>query len=114
MQTALLLEEGVEAVKLLRDSGWTAKIAPLVPGVNYGVAYVSGAWTSTTSLKYIDNKFYRTFALTDVYRDSNDKIASSGALDSNTKKVVVSVSVRTILGTTTKSISTYLANIFSN
>ncbi len=114
VQTALLLEEGIEAVKILRDAGWSAKIAPLSPGTTYGLAYFGGTWTSTTTLKYIDSKFSRTFVLSNVYRDANDKIASSGTLDSNTKKITISVAVRNILATSTKSISTYITNLFAN
>ncbi len=114
VQTALLAEEGIEVVKLLRDVSWTTKIAPLTVGNGYGLAFVNGSWTSTTTLKYADSKFSRTFKLGDVYRGSDDKIASSGTLDSNTKKVTVSVSVRNVFSTTTKSISTYITNLFAN
>ncbi len=114
VQAALLAEEGIEVVKLLRDSGWSAKIATLSPGVNYGIEFINGAWTSTTSLKYIDAKFLRTFVLNNVYRDASYDIASLGTLDLNTKEVTVSVSARNILATSTKTISTYITNIFSN
>ncbi|MDO8493030.1 MAG: hypothetical protein Q7S19_00590 [bacterium] len=114
VQLALLAEEGIEAVKLLRDTGWATKITPLSSGTNYSLAYATSSWASTTTIKYIDGRFNRTFILSDVYRDSNDRIASSGTLDPNTKKVIVSVFARNILATTTKSISTYITNIFGN
>lgn len=114
VQTALLAEEGIEAVRFLRDFSWTTKIAPLTPNTSYRLAFVNSIWTSTTSPKYIDAKFDRIFVLSDVYRDSSDVIASSGTLDPNTKKVIVSVSVRGVFGTTTRSISAYITNLFSN
>lgn len=114
VQAVLLAEEGVEAVKLLRDTSWSSKITPLGTGTPYGIAFVGSSWTSTTTRQYIDGRFDRTFVLSEVYRDSNDRIASSGTLDSNTRKLIVSVSSRNMLATTTKSISTYITNIFAN
>ncbi|MEK7066025.1 MAG: hypothetical protein AAB965_00445, partial [Patescibacteria group bacterium] len=82
----------------------------------YSLAFVNSMWTSTTTGygRYIDGDFDRTFVLSNVYRNSSDSIASSGTLDSGTKKLVVSVSYRTLLGTTTKTMSTYITNLFSN
>jgi Tfp pilus assembly protein PilV len=114
VQATLLAEEGIEVVKLLRDASWAQNISVLSSGVPYRLAFSNSAWTSTTSTKYIDGKFSRIFILSDTYRDSGDKISSSGTLDPNTKKVSVSVAVRNNFGTTTKSISTYITNIFSN
>ncbi len=114
VQAALLAEEGIEAVKTLRDASWSGKIAPLSSGTRYGLAWSGSAWTSTTSTKYVDSFFYRTFTLADVYRDSSYRIAASGTLDPNTKQVTVSVAYRTALATSTKSIGSYITNIFAN
>lgn len=114
VQATLLAEEGIEAVKLMRDISWTNRIANLNSDINYGIALTDGVWTSTAGVNYVDNKFERSFVLSDVYRDPEDSIAVSGTLDPDTKKVTVTVSVRTILSTTTKSISTYITNIFDN
>lgn len=110
----LLAEEGVEAIKILRDSNFTSKIAALSSGTVYSLAFVNSFWESTTTRKYVDGIFDRTFLLNDVYREPTDDIGFSGTLDPNTKKVTVSVSYRGISGTSTKSISTYITNIFSN
>jgi Tfp pilus assembly protein PilV len=114
VQATLLAEEGIEVVKLLRDTSWSQNISTHSSGIPYRLAFSNAVWTSTTSTKYIDSKFSRTFVLSDVYRDSGDKISTSGTLDPNTKKVAVFVAVRNIFGTTTKSISTYITNIFDN
>ena len=114
VRAALLVEEGIEAVKLLRDKGFASKIATLSSEVSYGLGFVSSFWESTTTRKYIDGIFDRTFVFSDVYRGPNDDISASGILDPDTKKVTVSVSYLGISGTTTKSASAYITNIFNN
>ena len=113
-KVALLLEEGIEAIKILRDVSWSQKIATLSSGSVYNFEFVNSTWNATTSRKYLDGIFDRTFVLSDVYRNSNDDIAGSGVLDSSTKKAVVSVAYHGIVGTTTKSVSVYITNLFSN
>ena len=114
VQAGLLLEEGVEAVKIIRNISWNSRISTLTPGTSYHLAFVNSLWTSTTTNKYIDGIFDRTFVLSDVYRDLSDDISDSGTLDLNTKKVVVSIAYRNGLATTTKSISAYITNLFNN
>ena len=97
VKAAYLAEEGIENVRFLRDSGWATNIANL---------------TSTTTL--IDN-FYRTVTLSVVSRDaSGDIVTSGGSIDLNTKLVTSSVSWWAVTATTTKSISTYLTDIYDN
>ena len=113
VKAGFLLEEGVEAIKILRDSGWSANIAPLSAGAVYYLDFNNNTWQATTTNIYIDGILERSFRIEDVYRDSNDDIASFGFLDSGTKKVSVSVSWKEKTGTTTKSISTYITNLFN-
>jgi len=112
IQAAFLLEEGVEAVKILRDSGWGANITPLNAGTNYYLAFNGTTWKATTTNAFIDGTFERKFIVSNVNRNGNDDIAASGALDPNTKKITVSVSWLSKTGTTTKSISTYVTKLF--
>lgn len=114
IKAGFLLEEGVEAIKFLRDSGWDANITPLTTGTSYYLNFNGISWESTGVNNYIDGVFERSFIIEDVYRDANDDIAESGNPDLNTKKVSVFVSWNTQTGTTTKSISTYITNIFNN
>lgn len=112
IQAAFLLEEGVEAVRVLRDSGWSANISPLGIGTNYYLSFNGTTWQATTTNVFIDNFFERKFVVSNVNRDGNDDIAASGTLDLNTKKITVSVSWPSQTGTTTKSISTYMTKLF--
>ena len=113
-QAFFLLEEGAEAVKILRDTSWSSGISNLTIGTNYFFSYNGTTWVSTADNVYIDGLFERKFSLNNVYRDANDDIAASGTLDSGTKKATVGVSWLGRTGTTTKSVSFYLTDLFSN
>lgn len=114
IKASFLLEEGIEAVKILRDSGWTANIVSLDVGTVYYLNFSGSTWQSTAENTYIDGVFERSFMFEDVFRDANDDIAAGGVLDPDTKKVSVSVSWREKSSTTTQSVIIYLTNLFSN
>jgi Tfp pilus assembly protein PilV len=113
---AYIAQEGVEAVKIMRDVNWT-NISSLTNDSKYYFVFdtsssTNNIWKATTTASYENmNSFLRSFKVSAVYRDSNGDIASSGSLDQYTKKVVVSVSWKSKSATTTKTISTYIANI---
>ena len=97
VKAAYLAEEGIENVRFLRDSGWTTNISNL---------------TSTTTS--VDG-FVRVVTLATVRRDaSGDIVTSGGSIDANTKLVTSSISWWSVTATTTKSISTYLTDIYDN
>ena len=112
---AFLLEEGVEAVKVIRDNGWTANIAPLSTATTYYLYYNNTTWVSTTTVQTVDG-FSRSFVLSAVNRDNTTKdiVTSGGTLAANTKKVTLTASWFDAGTTTAKSISTYITNLFSN
>lgn len=113
VKASFLLEEGMEAIKVIRDNGWTTNIASLSTGQIYSLVFYNGAWVSTTTAEVIDG-FTRSFLLSSVYRDGNSDIADSGTLDSNAKKATMTVSWFDAGTTTTKSISTYITNLFDS
>ncbi len=116
IQGALIAEEGMEAIRGIRDISWSSKIANLSVNTKYYFAFstTTNLWTSTSTLGYVDGTFARSFTLQNVYRNGSSNIASSGTLDPNIKKVVVSVAWQDKSATTTKTISTYLTNILAN
>ncbi|OHA93096.1 MAG: hypothetical protein A3G47_00375 [Candidatus Zambryskibacteria bacterium RIFCSPLOWO2_12_FULL_39_45] len=114
IQAAYILEEGLEAVTLLRDKGWNANIKLLSTTTTYYLTLVPTYWATTTTPQYIDGTFLRNIAITDVKRDLNDRIATAGTYDPNTKLVTATVSYFQGHGTTTRSLSTYIANIYNN
>ena len=116
IQSGFLLEEGLESVKMLRDQSWSAKIATLSTTTTYYLYWSGTQWTGTTSPQIVENKFTRSFKLTDVKRDASDNIASSGTYDAGTKKVTMYVAW-THKGTksiATDTAETYIANLFNN
>jgi len=113
LKADFLAEEGMEAVRILRDFSWNNNIKPLTPDNDYYLYFNGNTWQSTTTPVYIDG-FERKFVLSDVYRDGNDDIASGGNLDPDTKKITIFVSWQRRNSTTTDIISTYLTNLFKN
>lgn len=116
VKAGYLLEEGVEAIKLLRDRGYTTYIGGLSNNVSYYFYWNGALWTSTTTAVTIDSVFYRTFTLGPAYRDGNSDLASSGSLDTNTRKATITVAWfdASQNSTTTKSLATYITNLFDN
>lgn len=117
-----LLEEGVEAVRLVRDISWSPGITSLSSGTQYFFYPTfngpQGTWgISAASSGPIDGIFIRTVAFDDVYRLlSTDDIVPEGTggalLDPDTKRVTVTVSWSTPTAVITRVISTYLTNLF--
>lgn len=114
VQAAYLAEEGLEVATFLRDGGWGANYDRFTIGANYYISWNGSSWATTTTEQNIDGIFWRKFVVDNVYRDANDKIASSGTLDPNTKKVTVTVAYKQGVATTTKTMSTYLTDLYGN
>ena len=125
IKSSYLLEEDIEVVKILRDDSWTSKISPLTLETKYYIVYNVNAPTFDVTLtpqSLIDGVYQRTFTLSSVTRDSDSDIQSfgnasggaSGTIDTNTKKLTVTVSWWNGSATTTKQLSTYITNIFNN
>ncbi|MBI5077863.1 MAG: hypothetical protein HZB11_00650 [Candidatus Yonathbacteria bacterium] len=117
-QTAIqgdyLLEEGMEALKLFRDTSYANSLGKMSTTTTYYFSWNGTTWATTTVNTLIDGKFERKFTISDVKRDANEDIASSGTYDPDIKLVNVSVAWKSGTGTTTRSIQTYITNIFNN
>lgn len=115
VQAGFLAEEGLEAVRLMRDAGWTANIAGQSSGTPFYLEFNGAAWTATETSTTIEGIFERQVVFADVYRDFSQNIVSSGGtLDPNIRKVTVEVSWLSAGATTTRALSTYLANVFND
>lgn len=114
-QSLFLAEEGLEAVRIMRDDSWSTQIASHTSGVKFYLTFDGTTWRATSENVFIDDTFERSVVFGDVYRDSNQSIVSSGGtLDNDTKKVTVSVSWSDMGATTTRSLSSYLTNVFND
>lgn len=114
LQGDYLLEEGMESVKIFRDLSYTNNFFKMSTTTNYYFTWSGTNWATTTVNTFVDGKFERKFTLADVKRDVNSDIAGAGTYDPDIKLVTVSVAWGSPLGTTTRSIQTYVTNIFNN
>jgi len=113
IKAEFLLNEGVEAVRSIRDLSWI-DFVNMNNDTDCYLSFVDGFWQSSSNNIFIDDVFERKFIITDIYRDENDNIASSGTLYPNTKGVKVLVSWNNSEATTTKSMDIILTNLFEN
>src|SRR3989344_750647 len=112
-----LLAEGLEGARIWRDQSWL-NLSNLMVGTNYRYAWASDKWATTTTVTLLDGGFDRTIQTAAVARDSSshDIVSSGGANDSDTRLVTVTVAWRATVGagTTTRSVSVYLTNLFGD
>lgn len=119
-QASMITEEGVEAVKAIRDADWS-NISSLTLNTNYYLSFNTGSntWSLSTTPSVnpatpIDGRFTRAIVFSAVYRDGNDDIVASGSTpDSGTKRVTVSTSWQSSGETISKDIVFYISDIFN-
>jgi len=113
-QSAFLLEEGAEAVKVIRDNAWSG-ISSLTLSTDYYLSFSGGTWTtwtlSTTPSQV--GAFTRRIVFSSAYRDANQDLAPSGTLDDQTRLVTVTVSWTEGAQTLSKTLQFYLTDLFS-
>jgi Tfp pilus assembly protein PilV len=119
VQAGMLLDEGAESLRFMRDVSWNSNIAPLVNATTYTLYWDYGVsnygWKATTTRSMIDDQFDRTFVLSAVSRDvtSYDIVNTGGTLDAGTRKATISVSWFDGVATSSKSIIMYLYNTYN-
>lgn len=113
-KAAFLAEEGMEAVRSLRDAGWTSNVAAVPAGQERHFSFDGSAWSLSATPTLIDSVYHRTVRLDSAYRNASGKLASSGTLEPNVRKATVTVSWQNRGATTTRALTAYVANIFDN
>ena len=115
-QALYLLDEGAEAVRFLRDQGYTLNITPRIDAGDFYLS-PSTAGLEATSTPVVDLGAYtRTLTLEEVYRrvsDSDIVPSTSGdpkAIDPNTALLSVTVS----WGGGEVETQTYITNLYDN
>jgi len=112
-----LAEEGLEALRYLRDESWQSNLSSLSAGTDYYLSFNSGAskWSiGASNPGAIDSVFTRTITPANVSRDSSDNIVSAGGTnDPNTKLFSVRVSWLEHGALQNLVLSTYLADIYN-
>ena len=117
-KAVFLSEEGIEAMKTLRDLSWNSNIANLSVNTNYYIYFdnVNNLWKITTNPQpFIEGLFERKISIQNVPRDGSGRIGL-GTNDLNTRLVSVSLSWfdRNLRATTTDTMKSYLMNLFDN
>jgi hypothetical protein len=114
IKAGYLAEEGIEAIKSLRDISWNNNIAPLSTNSDLYLTFSGGRWVSTTTNTYIDGGFERKINISEVNRDpsNGDIVSSGGTLDSGTRLVTVTVSWLYKNSTSTRVMATYITNLY--
>lgn len=115
-EATLLVQESLEAVRSVRDESWTNNINPLLNSTSYYPIVVNNKWSFVaTPLGFINGKYLRYVRFDQVFRDGSDRIAPSGTLDPNTRRVSARVEWRKNIttpaaATTTTELVTYITN----
>lgn len=108
-----LADEGVEAVKSIRNKSWASEIETLNKDVSYHLYLSNDGWQATTTEQLIDGTFTRVFVLKGVERDVDGKIVEvGGVLDTDSLRVDVLVTWDGLIGRSEIEMSSYLMNIF--
>lgn len=112
-QAGFLLEEGAEAVRIVRDNAWS-NISSLTAGTSYYPTFSGSSWTLSTTPNTVGS-FTRTVIISNVNRDNSteDIVSSGGTIDAGTKLVTVTVSWVEGGTTVTKTLQFYISDIFS-
>lgn len=119
VKATYLAEEGMEALKIIRDTDWN-NFQSLDEQSEYYFYFSPGAsstWQATTSVFYKNiDSINRWFILEQVCRDIGDQIVDCeiGSPDLDIKKATVFVSWEDRGEIITKSMSSYLSNIIVN
>lgn len=114
VQGDYLLEEGVEAIKLFRDAGYANNIAKLSTTTPTYLTWNGTSWATSSANVFIDGRFERKIMVNEVLRNASEDISETGTLDPQTRLVAVSVAWNVKGATTTRTIQTYITNIFNN
>lgn len=114
-QARYLAQEGLEAVRTIRDQSWSENIEPLSAGTTYYATLSGSTWAlTTTNPGPIENLFTRTIVFHTVNRDANGNISESGSSDPDTRQVTSSVNWLDRGSNRSVSFSTYITNFLDN
>jgi Tfp pilus assembly protein PilV len=113
VQAVFLLDEGVEAIKTMRNYSWSSVSSSTVD-TTYYLTWQNSRWQSTTTPNTIDNKFIRTYTVSNVFRDAStlNIVNNGGVLNNDSKVINLDVSWNYKGATSSKQISFYVFNLY--
>ncbi|MFH1608745.1 MAG: hypothetical protein ABH951_01850 [Patescibacteria group bacterium] len=111
-QASFLLEEGAEAIRIIRDDAW-ANISSLSTVTDYYLVFSGGTWTLSVDSSQVGN-FTRKINIADVNRDAvSGDISVAGVNDTQTKLITVLASWPEAGAIAEKTLSFYITDIFT-
>lgn len=90
-QAALLIEEGSEAIQVLRDTDWDTHIATTTLSTAYSLYWDGDSYEWSFAPVLIDGLFYREVVFEEVRRDASGVLDESGDVDVNTRRAVITI-----------------------
>ncbi|MFP4616837.1 MAG: hypothetical protein ACLFNR_01600 [Candidatus Paceibacterota bacterium] len=108
-----LADEGLEAVRSIRNRGWESEIESLQEDTSYNLYFSEGNWHATTTEQVIEGTFVREFVLKEVSRDSEGRIDETGSIDDGSRRVDVVVTWDGLVGESQVEVSSYIMDIFN-
>ena len=110
---SVMAEEGLEAVRFMRDQSWDNNIALVPLDVPFYLVFNNGWFLDAVPPS--PDVFTRTVTFSAANRDPLDNIvAIGGTPDPDTRLVTISVSWQGKNGIITKNVKTYITDIFQN
>lgn len=111
LQALSYAQEGMEAMRSIRDRSWDSHIAPLTETTAYYLTFTNSTWTlTTTNPGPLDGLFTRIIKVAPVTRDSNGNIVTGGTTDPDTRRVTVTVTWAERGSDRSVELQTYLTN----
>ncbi|MCR4306825.1 MAG: type II secretion system GspH family protein, partial [Candidatus Yonathbacteria bacterium] len=68
IEARFLTEEGLEAMRIMRDGGWS-NVGSLATSTPLYLVFSGGTWATTTTQTFINRTFLRSVVVEDVRRD---------------------------------------------
>lgn len=90
-QAAVLLEEGAEAILLLRDLGFAANFGSLTLESPYSLSWDGDSYVLTDSDVTIGGSYIRRVTFFEVERDAGGTFSASGTVDPDSLKAEIEI-----------------------
>lgn len=90
-QAVLLLDETAEALQYMRDDSFSTHFDSITPGNTYTIFWNASGYELSTSTVMLPYEMTRTVVFSEVERDANDQISSSGSVDDDTLKAAITI-----------------------
>lgn len=88
---SLLLEEGAEAILLMRDLDWDANLAGLTLESPYSLSWDGDSYVLTGGDVVIGDRYWRRVTFFEVHRDAGGSFAESGTVDPDTLRAEIEI-----------------------